>query len=93
MYAEGTQTKPGTNKRKAMAMAQRLSKAFMERFAVIYSLMEETGMDVTEIAHDFDEEMMDPAFKEKAAAFNKLRGDFITSDREAAAFMLTNDLM
>lgn len=44
------------------------------------------------LAQKFDKSLDDPSFKKSVDDFVKQRDDYITSDREAAAFMLANGL-
>ena len=65
-------------------------RKLLERFKEEYDFLYERNDDVegyAEAVEAFDSFIENPANKEMLMAFNERRGDIISSDREAAAFM------
>ena len=65
---------------------------FLNKFYDAYSSTYNTDIDVKGLAQKFDKSLDDPSFKKSVDDFVMQRGDYITSDREAAAFMLASGL-
>ena len=66
--------------------------SFWDKFTNAISSTYNTDIDVQGLAQKFDKSLDDPSFKKSVDDFVMQRGDYITSDREAAAFMLANGL-
>lgn len=67
--------------------------AFWDKFNNAISRTYDADIDVQGLAQRFDKSYSDdPSFKKGVDDFVKQRGDYITSDREAAAFMLASGL-
>ena len=65
-------------------------KSFMKKFQQEYDFLYENRDAVAgmrEAVDEFDERMKDEKFAGFVGEFARFRGDFISSDREAAAFM------
>lgn len=65
-------------------------KSFMKKFQQEYDFLHENRDAVAgmqEAVDEFDERMSDEKFAGFVGEFARFRGDFISSDREAAAFM------
>lgn len=65
---------------------------FWDKFINAYSSTYDSDIDVQGLAQKFDKSLDDPSFKKSVDDFVMQRGDYITSDREAAAFMLASGL-
>ncbi len=68
----------------------------LEQFNKEYNFLYENSDRVagySEAVKWFDENQSKPRYKELVTAFNKERGDFISSDREAGAFALACEVL
>lgn len=66
---------------------------FLYDFGLVYSMLYESDkagglVDYGKAVDEYDERIKIEGFKSEVRAFDDFRQDFITSDREAAAFVL-----
>ena len=66
--------------------------AFWDKFTNAISRTYDADIDVQGLAQKFDKSLDDPSFKKSVDDFVMQRGDYITSDREEAAFMIASGL-
>jgi len=81
-----------TSDREAAAFMLASGDEFLNKFYDAYSSTYNTDIDIQGLAQKFDKSLDDPSFKKSVDDFVMQRGDYISSDREAAAFMLASGL-